>query len=278
VDAPPAVRGGVEHHGHRIAYEIRGEGPRTVVLLHGLLLPAHVNGPLAAALAARGYRVVLPELLGHGRSDGPISPALHRVDLAGEQVLTVLDHLGLDDVVVGGMSLGANVSLELATRAPERFAGIICEMPVLERGAVAVLLQLAPLWVTFVALQVPVRALFDLIGRLPRTRNDVIDAVLDTAQDPKVMAAVLHGYAAGPTAPPRPAREAIELPALVIGHGHDWIHPLDDAVRLVRELPNARLLEAAHLLDLRLRPERFVDDVVAFLEEVWQEPAAELPA
>jgi pimeloyl-ACP methyl ester carboxylesterase len=92
------------------------------------------------------------------------------------------------------------------------------------------------------------------------------------------MAAVLHGYAAGPTAPPRPAREAIELPALVIGHGHDWIHPLDDAVRLVRELPNARLLEASHLLDLRLRPQRFVDDVVRFLEEVWQEPAAELPA
>jgi pimeloyl-ACP methyl ester carboxylesterase len=59
------------HDGQRLAYTVYGEGRRTVVLLHGLLLSQRMQERLAADLAARGNRVVTMDLLGHGRSDRP---------------------------------------------------------------------------------------------------------------------------------------------------------------------------------------------------------------
>ena len=50
----------------------------------------------------------------------------------GEQVVALLDHLGAEQAVIGGTSLGANVSLEVADIAPERVRGLILEMPVLD--------------------------------------------------------------------------------------------------------------------------------------------------
>ena len=58
-------------HDHRLAYESYGHGDRVVVLLHGLLMDARLNRGVARALAARGHRVVLLDLLGHGESDKP---------------------------------------------------------------------------------------------------------------------------------------------------------------------------------------------------------------
>lgn len=59
------------HEGRRLAYTIHGEGERTTVLIHGLLLSQKMRLPLARTLAARGNRVVTLDLLGHGKSDRP---------------------------------------------------------------------------------------------------------------------------------------------------------------------------------------------------------------
>jgi pimeloyl-ACP methyl ester carboxylesterase len=59
------------HEGSRLAYTVYGEGPRTCVVVHGLLLSQKMHRPLARALAQRGNRVVTLDLLGHGRSDRP---------------------------------------------------------------------------------------------------------------------------------------------------------------------------------------------------------------
>ena len=64
----------------------------------------------------------------------------------GRDVIALLDHLGLEQAVVGGTSLGANVALEAAVAAPERVRALVLEMPVLENGiaaAVAVFMPLA---------------------------------------------------------------------------------------------------------------------------------------
>ena len=65
--------------------------------------------------------------------------------------------------------------------------------------------------------------------------------------------------------------------ALVIGHGADRLHPLDDARMLARQLPNARLVEARSMFELRLAPTRITAEIVAFLDEVWaaEEAAAD---
>ena len=77
---------------------------------------------------------MLLDLLGHGRSDKPTHASTYRIDSYAEQVIALLDHLGVEGAVLGGISLGANVSLFAATRYPERTRALILEMPVLERA------------------------------------------------------------------------------------------------------------------------------------------------
>jgi hypothetical protein len=57
---------------------------------------------------------------------------------------------------------------------------------------------------------------------------------------------------------------------LVIGHYRDPIHPFSDSDMLVRELPNARLLEASSILELRLTPERLTSEIVEFIERCFK--------
>jgi hypothetical protein len=73
-------------------------------------------------------------------------------------------------------------------------------------------------------------------------------------------------------APPRHQRRTFDVPALVIGHHRDPVHPFGDSDMLVAELPNARLLQAGTILEMRLTPKRLTDDIAAFLDECW-EPA-----
>ena len=67
---------------------------------------------LGPTLARRGNRAICVDLLGHGRSDQPDDLRLYSMPLFAEQVVAVLDHLGLGRAVVGGTSLGANVALD----------------------------------------------------------------------------------------------------------------------------------------------------------------------
>jgi pimeloyl-ACP methyl ester carboxylesterase len=108
---------------YRLHYEVYGSGDRVLVWLNPILFDSKLSRGLAQALAARGNRVVLLDLLGHGQSDKPVQPSAHRMDLYARHVLALLDELGVDQVVLGGISLGTNVSLLTAAQAPERVRG-----------------------------------------------------------------------------------------------------------------------------------------------------------
>ncbi len=107
------------------------------MLLHGLLLSQRMHVPLARALAERGNLVVTLDLLGHGRSDRPPDMWRYGMTFFAQEVLGLLDHLGVDEAVVGGTSLGANATLEVASLAPERVHGMVVEMPVLDNALLA---------------------------------------------------------------------------------------------------------------------------------------------
>src|SRR3954451_21828904 len=108
------------HDGHRIVYDDYGSGTGPLALLPGPLLPRSMHRPLATALAERGNRVVVPDLLGDGESDRPRDMWRYSMPLFAEQTLALMDHLDLAEAVVGGTSLGANVTLETCAAAPRR--------------------------------------------------------------------------------------------------------------------------------------------------------------
>lgn len=110
-----------ERGGWRLFYEDRGEGP-PVLLIHSVLMDHTIFEPQVEALAG-SYRLITPDLRGHGRSE-------HRAeertlwDLMEDQV-ALLDTLGIERAVWGGVSIAGPVSLRAAIRYPDRVTGLL---------------------------------------------------------------------------------------------------------------------------------------------------------
>jgi pimeloyl-ACP methyl ester carboxylesterase len=260
--------------GHRLEYTEYGSGGQWVILLHGQLMPRRMHQPLARVIAGEGYHVVTLDLLGHGRSDRPLDPKGYSMTAFGEQVLALLDHLGADQAVIGGTSLGANVSLEVADAAPERVRGLLLEMPVLDNALEAGLVAFGQLM--FLARFVPVtisvpHRLAKLVPRgvVPFWAGIALDTL---SQQPAAMAAAIHGIFFGRIAPSSKRRQGIEAPALVVGHPRDPIHPAADAAMLAEEMPNARFVAARSILEWRTRPERLDAEALEFVSTCWGTP------
>jgi pimeloyl-ACP methyl ester carboxylesterase len=261
-----------DFRGHRLAYRVFGDGPKTTVLLPGLLLPQKMQWPLAERLARRGNRVVTMDPLGHGGSDRPDDMRLYLMTLFGEQTVGLLDHLELDAAVVGGTSLGANVTLEVAAIAPARLRGMVVEMPVLDHALVGSALAFMPMLVGFTLARRPLGAVASALRRLPRRGlPNLAEVGLDwLSQEPGPSGALLQGLFFGRIAPPQVMRRTFEAPALVIGHQRDPIHPFSDADELAEELPNGRLVLARSIFELRISPERLTGEIREFIDECWK--------
>jgi pimeloyl-ACP methyl ester carboxylesterase len=109
--------------GTRLAVTIMGEG-RPVLLLHGLFSNADMNWVrygAAQKLVDAGFRLILPDLRGHGASDAPADPAAYPPDVLARDVEALVDALGLGhDLVLGGYSLGARTTARVLVRGQVR--------------------------------------------------------------------------------------------------------------------------------------------------------------
>src|SRR6476620_4694535 len=144
-----------------------------------------------------------------------------------EKVIALLDHLGAPQAVVGGTSLGANVSLEVAVLAAERVRGVIVEMPVLNNAIEAGIIAFAPLM--FAARVLPFTVNAARLLTRPITRGLLTFWVGIGADS---VAAGVHGLFFGRVAPSARDRRRIQAPALVVGHPADPIPPAADAAML----------------------------------------------
>jgi pimeloyl-ACP methyl ester carboxylesterase len=276
--------------GQRLAYTEYGGGPaevtgkgtrgrtarsasqaRPLILLHGLLMSQEMDRPLAEDLAARGNRAITLDLLGHGKSDRPRDMWRYSMGSYGQEVVALMDHLGIDEAVVMGTSLGANTGLEIASAHPERLRALVLEMPVLDNGLLGSALAFTPFLVA-VTFGEPIMKVVSRLtraiprGLVPHYTNVMLDVV---RQDPGPSGALMQGLFFGRTAPHRDERRTFTTPALILGHGRDPVHPFSDAGMLAKEMPNSRLIEADSLVELRMRPERLTNEISAFLDEVW---------
>jgi pimeloyl-ACP methyl ester carboxylesterase len=257
--------------GQRLAYTVYGKGPATV-LMPGLLLSQKMQEPLARTLAKRGNRLITFDPLGHGASDRPRQMWRYSIPEFAKQAIALLDHLELEQAVVGGTSLGANISLELGATAPERLRGLILEMPALDNAIPACGAAFTPLLFALTFGEPVMKGLARVARALPRARAPfLIELWLDAvAQDPGPSAAVLQGILFGRTAPDHLIRPTIQTPALVIGHRRDPIHPFSDADMLAGELPNARLINANSITELRTNPRRLTGNIAEFIDGCWE--------
>jgi pimeloyl-ACP methyl ester carboxylesterase len=260
------------HERRRLAYTVYGEGPRTTVLLPGLLFSQRLHVPLARHLAECGNSVITMDPLGHGKSDRPRDMRAYSMDLFAQQTIGLLDHLEIEEAVIGGMSLGANISLCVASQAPERVRGMVIEMPVLDNALLGCAIAFTPLMVALTFGELGMKVLQAAANAVPRDMLPYFgDVLLDwVRQDPGPSAAVVQGLFFGRTAPAESERKTFQAPTLIIGHPRDPVHPFSDAAVLARELPNAHLIDANSIIEMRLRPDRLTGEIAEFVDACWK--------
>jgi pimeloyl-ACP methyl ester carboxylesterase len=104
--------------GLELAYREMGTG-RPLILIHGYFSTALVNWVRyghAAKIAASGYRVVMPDLRGHGDSAKPHDVSFYPRDVLADDGLALVEHLELTDYDLGGYSLGARTTVRMLAR------------------------------------------------------------------------------------------------------------------------------------------------------------------
>jgi pimeloyl-ACP methyl ester carboxylesterase len=269
----------VETRPARIRYLVSGEGP-PVVLVHGLTGAAS-NFVSLAPLLARRFRVLVPELPGHGGSQA--LPAAPNLDAFAEPVRDVADAEGMLPAVFVGHSLGGLVSLRLAMRRPEAVHGLVLA----GCAGIASATRWAEFWLTFfgrLQLGRKIAPYRELIADRPKLRHAPFGYW--GASDPEALApAQVEGFLAGPGRhtdtwsamevlvrdDPRIDLQRVTAPALVLWGARDHQVPIDDAFEFARRLraPLRTIADCGHLL-VGERPDACADAIEAFLDRVGQ--------
>ena len=116
--------------GLELAFREMGVG-RPCILIHGYFSTAMVNWVRyghAAKIAANGYRVVMPDLRGHGDSSKPHDVAFYPRDVLADDGLALVEHLELTDYDLGGYSLGARTTVRMLARGATPKRAIVAGM------------------------------------------------------------------------------------------------------------------------------------------------------
>ncbi len=243
----------VESRGVEIAFEVAGEGP-TLVLGHSFLCSGAMWEPQLGPLSAEN-RVVNVDSRGHGAS-GRIAAPFTLYDLV-EDVLAVLDHLGVERAVWAGLSIGGMVALRAALGAPARVSGLI--LADTDGGSEGPWNRLKHASLAWLVRGLGIRPVLPQLARLMfgattrRTRPDLVRQWVDRFARADVRSALLTLAALDGRDDLLPELPSIRVPALVLVGAEDRSLPRERSRRIARALPQARFVEvprAGHLSSL----------------------------
>lgn len=111
-----------EINGVTLAYTDRGNGP-ALLLLHGHAYDRSMWNRQVEVFAARGWRVIAPDLRGFGNSG--VTEGIVYTEEFADDVASLLDHLGLARAVVVGFSMAGQIAMELVHRHPQRVRALV---------------------------------------------------------------------------------------------------------------------------------------------------------
>jgi 3-oxoadipate enol-lactonase len=247
--------------GEIVSYRELGDGPgEPLVLLHAFPLNGRMFEPQMEAFS-EGRRVVAPDYPGFGRS--PRTPAQPDIRYYAEGVLGLLDRLGLERVVLGGVSMGGYVAFGCMRLFPERVSGLIladtrpdADSEETRENRKNMARRVADEGVE-VLIELQMRRLLarDTLENDEEVVEEVRDMILESS--PGGVVAALGALRDRPDS--TPLLEEIEVPTLVIGGEEDGISSPEVMGAMAEKIPDSRhvtLPRAGHLSNLEA-PEGF---------------------
>jgi pimeloyl-ACP methyl ester carboxylesterase len=251
------------------------EGPRgasALLLIHGHPFNRSMWRPQFDAAISAGWRVLAPDLRGYGESS--LASGTTAFEDFGKDLLSLLDSLGIDRVVVAGLSMGGQIAMDLCRQAPERVRGLLLTATfpqseseegkarrfamaerLLREGMAGYAVEVLPKMVG---------------GRCLRERPEIGQAVLGMMRgtDPRAAAAALRARASRP--PYEPVLMQFAGPSTVIVGDEDAFTSRSDADHLRSLLKNCELCwmsGVGHMPNIE-RPDEFNAALVRLLERV----------
>ncbi len=259
-----------EIHGATIRYDDLGPSDGLpVVLVHGHPFNRSLWAPQAKALIAAGYRVITPDLRGYG--DSGVTPGKVLLCDFADDIAALLDHLGVERAVVGGVSMGGQIAMEFQLRHLRRVRALVLSDTSAPAETAAgkefrnrLADRLLAEGMDGYAAEVIDKMLapYNVIA-LPDVAARVMNMMRGT--DPRGAAAALRGRAERPDY--RDTLAAVAEPVLIIVGADDAYTPVADAEVIHRLVPHAVLTviaEAGHLPGAE-QPERFNAALLDFL-------------
>ncbi|MGW0812030.1 alpha/beta fold hydrolase [Streptomyces viridiviolaceus] len=247
-------------------------GPSTgvpVLLVHGHPFDRTLWAPQARALTGAGHRVVTPDLRGYGRSG--VTPGKVLLADFADDLAALLDHLGIERAVVGGVSMGGQITMEFQLRHPRRVRALVlsdtsapAETDEGKRFRDRLADRLLAEGMDGYAHEVIDKMLADYnVTAMPDVAARVLEMMCAT--DPRGAAAALRGRAERPDY--REVLAAVEAPVLIAVGADDVYTPVAEAEAIHRLVPHATLavIEKAGHLPGAEQPERFNAALLEFL-------------
>lgn len=237
-----AKSGSVQVGSATIAYRVQGHGP-AMMLVHGYPLSGELFAKNRAALARR-FTVVTPDLRGFGSSTTPDTKG--GVQLYAKDMLAVMDHLHIKKAIVGGMSMGGPVVLEMYREAPQRFRGIVM---IDSTSSPANDVEKAQ-WPGFgqqsrdkgVASMIPV-LMPQMLTTATRMGNPgVVKFIGGIVKKGSVNAAVGGGTTLATRPDSRPTLAHVKVPVLFVVGADDPIYPVEMNQKMHQDTPGSRLV------------------------------------
>src|SRR5262245_32289554 len=245
---PNSDQGHIEHDGARIWYAAHGCGP-PAILLHGGLGHSGNWGYQVPAVVRSGYRAIVIDSRGHGRSTRDARPFSY--ELMASDVLAVMDVLHLEKAALVGWSDGACTALILSSKSPARAAGVFffaCNMD--PSGTKEV--EFGPILKRCFSRHVKDYA---RLSSTPDQFDEFSDAV-------GLMQRTQPNYSAHDLA-------QIRVPVVIVHSEHDEFIKREHAEYLAQNIPNAEFIYlpgVSHFAPLQ-RPEQFNNAMLAFLSK-----------
>jgi 3-oxoadipate enol-lactonase len=117
------MMGAASINGITIGYDDAGVGENVLVLVHGHPFDRSMWRPQVLEISSKGWRVIAPDLRGYGESS--VIPGKTTLDIFATDIATLLDRLNIQEIVIGGLSMGGQIVMEFCRLYPEQVRGVL---------------------------------------------------------------------------------------------------------------------------------------------------------
>jgi pimeloyl-ACP methyl ester carboxylesterase len=256
----------IDRNGVKISYEVHGKGP-ALILTHGYSSTSQMWSDQVEALAAR-YQLILWDMRGHGLSDYPDDPNAYSEALTVGDIAALLDEVGAERAVVGGLSLGGYMSLAFYRAHPERVSALL----IIDTGPGFKKDEAREAWNkrahhTAARLERDGLATLQSMGRERRSVSH---------RDASGLARAARGMLTQRDARVIELLPDIKVPSLIVV-GADDTPFLAAADYMAAKIPGAKkvvIASAGHAVNID-QPQAFIDAVLPFLDGLPKDPAKE---